>query len=346
MDRWCLLHGSCFDLYAIYAALLIGDICWVAFFRLTKIVQPRRRRSAPKKRPDSQSLSSIGVDDSGKSWKKSHVFFFWKRSISIVFFSRGHHESVGDLHPRFTRLTADTSKTSAVTCRGSPSRKPSRFVASQLHLLHLCISAVPFLSILHLSGRAENAGILGKRRCEATQLRGRNCFEIILNEKTKKLMAILKLRSDNLQILNWLWQTDRHQAHPDMQRSSESSWCFLLAQVLRTSSEKIPTAVKWKAACGSIRQHFPDTSRQLLNAISFKTDANPFALKRWFDRFSPLHPINPLDIPIWIAVLYRVPMQPEVARGQRLGKKSFWNADLQTQKTGDESCKKVLKWSD
>jgi len=130
-----------------------------------------------------------------KSWKKN-MFSFSEIGPYRFFSLGGHHESVGDLHPRFTRLTADTSKTFAVTsCRGSPSRKPSRFVASQLHLLRLCIS-VPFLSILHLSGRGENAGILGMRRCEvceATQLRGRDCFEIILNEKTKKLMAILKL---------------------------------------------------------------------------------------------------------------------------------------------------------
>lgn len=86
-----------------------------------------------------------------KSWKKN-MFSFSEIGPYRFFSLGGHHESVGDLHPRFTRLTADTSKTFAVTsCRGSPSRKPSRFVASQLHLLRLCIS-VPFLSILHLSG--------------------------------------------------------------------------------------------------------------------------------------------------------------------------------------------------
>ena len=85
------------------------------------------------------------VDDNESHGKKPCFLFLKSVHIHRFFFSRGHHESVGDLHPRFTRLTADTSKTSAVTCRGSPSRKTSRFVASQLHLLHLCISAVIFV---------------------------------------------------------------------------------------------------------------------------------------------------------------------------------------------------------
>lgn len=143
MQSSTLLHGRFFDLYAIM--LLCGtidctdrgvetkmwelyrDICWVNFSFSQGGGALHRRKGLTLNLLLSQRRQR-------KSWR-SHVIFSEIGPYPSFFFSRGHHESVADLHPRFT---ADTSKTSAVTSRGSPSRKPSRFVASQLHL-HLCI---------------------------------------------------------------------------------------------------------------------------------------------------------------------------------------------------------------
>ncbi len=165
-------------------------------------------------------------------------------------------------------------ETSPETCRGSPSRKPSRFVASpQLHLLHLCISAAPFSSILHLTGRGENAGILGVR--SNTQEERKKLFWNHFDLKKlrnswqfldfSKIICRLKLVMTNRPASS----TSRHAAIFGI-----FGLIVLVAQVLRTSSEKIPTAVKQRKSPlkSCMWQHtttLPGTSRQLLNAISF-----------------------------------------------------------------------------
>ena len=83
------IDGVFYMVVVWFICYLCGTIDWRhmlgAFFRLTKIVQPRRRRSAPKKRPDSQSLSSIGVDENESHGKKTCFLFL--KSVHIVFFS-------------------------------------------------------------------------------------------------------------------------------------------------------------------------------------------------------------------------------------------------------------------
>ena len=145
---------------------------WISPF--TKIVQPRRRRSARKKRPDSQSLWNFVYRRQKIPWR-SHVFL---KSTSIVFSFQVTTKALGaytrDLQLIHRNLSRNVSrfsiqKTFKVRCIATTASAASAFL---LHHFR------PFCT-WQAAGRTQGYSVW-----EAThRKKERNCFEIILIKK-------------------------------------------------------------------------------------------------------------------------------------------------------------------